>query len=67
MIIVGIHVGTPEEQSSKYQEEFPELKKVNIAKLINKLMIERLINFAKELGGEMFEVLPVEQAPYMNA
>jgi len=51
MIIVGIHVGTPEEKSSKYQEEFPELKKVNIAKLINKMMIERLINFAKELGG----------------
>ena len=66
MVIVGIHVGTPEEQSSKYQEEFPELKKVNIAKLINKLMIERLVKFTKQLGGEMFKVLPVEQAPYQN-
>ena len=59
MIIAGIHVGTPEEESKKYQDEFPELKKVNIAKLINKLMIKRLKDFAKKLGGDMFKVVSV--------
>jgi len=27
-------------------------------------MVERLTLFAKQLKGEMFNVLPVEQAPY---
>ena len=58
-MIAGIHVGTPEEESNKYQEEFLELKKVNIAKLINKLMIKRLKDFAKKLGGDMFKVVSV--------
>jgi len=51
MVIVGVHVGTPEEETKKYQEEFPDLKKVNLTKLTNKLMVDRLKKFAKKLKG----------------
>jgi V8-like Glu-specific endopeptidase len=56
MKIIGLHVGTPEEKTEKYTEEFPDLKKANLAKLINKLMVNRLREFANKLNGEMFEV-----------
>jgi V8-like Glu-specific endopeptidase len=62
MTIVGLHVGTPEEQTDKYSEEFPDLKKANLAKLINKLMVNRLKEFAKKLNGEMFGVCKVEES-----
>jgi V8-like Glu-specific endopeptidase len=55
MTIVGLHVGATEEQSEKYTDKFPTLKKANLAKLINRPMIERLIVFTKNLGGEMFK------------
>jgi len=56
MTIIGIHVGSPEDPIQRYQEKFPGLKKVNIAKLTNKHMITRLIHFAQKLKGEMFLV-----------
>jgi len=56
MVIVGVHVGTPEEETNKYQKDFPELKKVNLTKLTNKLMVERLRKLAMKLEGEMFKV-----------
>ena len=56
MNIVGIHLGSPEDPIQKYQYEFPQLKKVNIAKLTNKHMITRMIHFAQKLKGEMFLV-----------
>ena len=51
MKIVGIHVGCQEEGSKKYAEEFPTLTKVNLCKLTNKSMVERLVVFAKKLNG----------------
>ena len=59
MKIVGLHVGSPEEKTDKYSEEFPDLKKANLAKLINRPMVERLREFAQKLDGEMFEVWAV--------
>jgi hypothetical protein len=62
MTIVGLHVGTPQEETEKYSEEFPDLKKPSLAKLINKLMVDRLREFAKKLNGEMFGVCKVEES-----
>jgi len=56
MTIVGVHVGTPDEEITKYQDDFPDLKKVNITKLTSKFMIKRLTAFAQKLNGEMFTV-----------
>jgi V8-like Glu-specific endopeptidase len=51
MTIVGLHVGTPEEKTDKYSEEFPDLKKTNLAKLINRPMVERLRELALKING----------------
>jgi hypothetical protein len=56
MTIVGLHVGSPEEMTEKYSEEFPDLTKTNLAKLTNRPMVERLREFARRLNGEMFGV-----------
>jgi hypothetical protein len=42
MVIVGLHVGTAEEEIDKYLEDHPNLKKPNLARLINSLMVKRL-------------------------
>ena len=51
MIIAGIHVGTPEEESKKYQKDFPELKKANICRIIDSLIVDKLRQFANNMKG----------------
>ena len=48
MTIIGIHVGATKD-INKHQKEFPKLEKANLAKLTNKMMIERLEMFRKTL------------------
>ena len=56
MSIVGIHIASTEESIEKYQNDFPDLNKVNLTKVINKSMLKNLRTFAEKLKGEMFRV-----------
>ena len=42
MSIVGIHIGSTEDNIEIYKEEFPDLSKVNLTKVLNKVMVMRL-------------------------
>ena len=56
LTIIGIHISSTEDNIQKYQEDFPQLKKVNLTKVLNKVMLKRLVEFADKLKGEMFRV-----------
>ena len=56
MTIVGLHLRSSEENFGQYQEEFPDLDKVNLTKKLNKLIVRRIVKFADQLKGETFRI-----------
>ena len=51
MSIVGIHIGSTEDNIEQYQKDFPDLSKVNLTKVLNRPMLKRLKEFANKLKG----------------
>ena len=51
MSIVGIHIGSTEDNIEQYQKDFPDLSKVNLTKVLNRPMLKRLKEFADKLKG----------------
>jgi len=57
MSIIGLHLGNIEDESKEHEKDITNSNKGNLTRLINKMMINKLVRFSSVLKGDMLRVV----------